>query len=167
MRTGVILWLATLMMTGYSLYANLENRWLIMPPVWVMFLITVVAFILIFKGRGRGRMFSLVGTGMTATLLITALMLTSLASSMGAREYVKSVESPDGTYEVEVYRINPGASGGYRILAELHGALWFKKRIYNQERMEDIPVEWEDEQTVVFGELPLDIKEGETHGYGQ
>ncbi|SDJ12081.1 DUF5412 family protein [Salimicrobium halophilum] len=167
MKIGVVLWLASLMMTGYSLYANLENKWLLMPPVWVMFIMTVIAFILIFRDRSRGRFLALVGTGGTAILLITALMLTSLASSMGAREYIKSVESPEGDYKVEVYRINPGASGGYRILAELHGALWFKKRIYNQERVEDIPVRWEDEHTVVFGELPLDLKEGETHGYGQ
>lgn len=112
-------------------------------------------------------MLSLIGTGGTAILLLTVLLLTSLASFMGAREYVKSVESPDGTYEVEVYRTDSGAAGGYRILAELHGVLWFKKRIYNQERKEDIPVRWKDEHTVVFGERPLDLEKGETHGYGR
>ncbi|WP_256464174.1 DUF5412 family protein [Halobacillus amylolyticus] len=48
---------------------------------------------------------------------------------------------------------------------ELNGPLWFKKRIYYQERTENVDVEWESNDTVSINNHILNLDEGDTYGY--
>ncbi|WP_077622666.1 DUF5412 family protein [Sediminibacillus massiliensis] len=160
-------------MAIYSLYSNIHNMWLIAPPNYILFLISVFTFIFGVKGfQDKRSPWSKLRSWLTVTfsallsiLLLTALILMLLASSMGANKHIKTVTSPENDYTLKFYRWDAGAAGSFGIRGELHGPLWFKKRFYYQETIEKVDVEWESNRVVTINNLALNLDEGETHGY--
>ena len=43
----------------------------------------------------------------------------------------------------------------------LDGPLWFKKRIYYEDPMQEVDVEWENNYTVTINKHTLNLKKGE------
>ena len=84
---------------------------------------------------------------------------------MGINEYIRSVNSPDDHYTIDFYRYDAGAAGSFGIRGELNGPLWFKKRIFYQDSVEQVKVEWENNNTVTINNRTLNLKEEDTHGY--
>nr|WP_318281167.1 DUF5412 family protein [Paenibacillus bovis] len=157
----------------YFLYSNINNTWLLSPPNYVLLLGSVIAFILAMKGF-KYKKNLLAKTRSWTTLILSSLLVISLtltilftlaASSLGANEHIKTVHSPDGTYQIDFYQWDAGAAGTFGIRGELNGPLWFKKRIYLERRIETVEVEWESNERVLINNHTLNLNDGETYGY--
>ena len=160
-------------LVAYSLYSNISNTWLIAPPIYILFIISLFALTLGMMGfkdkrdwRTKTRSWV---TVILSTLLSIALFLaissTIFASSLGINELIKTVQSPDGNYTIDFYLYDAGAAGSFGVRGEINGPLWFKKRIYYQSRVEHVEVEWVNNSTVSINKRTLNLKEGETYGY--
>lgn len=167
------LMLACLVLGAYSLYSNISNTWLIAPPTYILLVFSLVAFIFGIIGfkdkRNRHTKIRSWLTVILSSILSIAFLLATLfvllASGFGANKYLETVESPDETYTIDFYRYDAGAMGSFGVRGELNGPLWFKKRIYYQDNMENVDIKWENENTVSINNHLLDLKEGERYGY--
>ena len=157
----------------YSLYSNINNSWLISPPNYILFIISVLAFILGIKGlkdkrnwRTKTRSWlTIILASLLSIVLFLALLLTLFFSSFGANELIKTVSSPDNSYTIDFYFWDAGAAGTFGVRGELNGPLWFKKRIYYEKRTENVTVEWKSNHEVSINNRILNLNEGETFGY--
>ncbi|RCW62575.1 DUF5412 family protein [Saliterribacillus persicus] len=160
-------------LTTYSLYSNLTHKWLIAPPNYILIVVSLLAFILGrigFKDKRNWRTktrswLTVVLSFVLTVALFLAILLSTLASSFGANEHIKTVQSPDGNYAIDFYRYDAGAAGSFGIRGELNGPLWFKKRIYYRDTEEQVEVEWKNKNIVSINNHTLNLKEGETYGY--
>ena len=151
----------------------MNNTWLISPPIYILFILAVLALVLGVKGlKDKRSWLTKTRSWLTislASLLSIALFLvlsfTLLFSSLGANEHLKTVSSPDDSYTIDFYRWDAGAAGTFGVRGELNGPLWFKKRIYYEQRTEKVDVEWESDHNVLINNHVLDLKEGDTFGY--
>lgn len=167
-----ILTLVSLGLAVYSLYSILNNTWLIAPPNYVLLIISLLAFILGIIGFKDKRNWwvktrswlTVILSSLTSIGLLLVLLFISVFS-MGTNEHIKTVSSPDENYTIEFYRFDAGASGSFGLRGELDGPLWFKKRIYLQHNVEQVEVEWEDDNKVSINENILKLDEGDTYGY--
>ena len=157
----------------YSLYSSINNTWSISPPNYILFVISVLAFILGVKGlkykrnwRTKTRSWlTITLSSLLSTVLFLVLSFTLFFSSFGANEYIKTVSSPDNSYTIDFYRWDAGAAGTFGVRGELNGPLWFKKRIYYEKRTENVNVEWENNNEVSINNHILKLNEGDTFGY--
>lgn len=160
-------------LAAYSLYSNISHSWLIAPPNSVLIIFSLLAFTLgIFGFKDNRSWRSKIRSWLTVILsfllsivLFLAILLMLLASSFGANELVKTVQSPDNKYTIDFYYYDAGAAGSFGIRGELNGPLWFKKRIYYRDHEEEVEVEWKNNSTVIINNRTLNLKEGETYGY--
>ena len=97
--------------------------------------------------------------------LFLGVSLTLLLSLLGASEHVKTVHSPDDNYTIDFYRYDAGAAGSFGVRGELNGPLWFKKRIYYQDSIDQVEVDWKNNSTVSINKHILNLKEGDSYGY--
>ena len=157
----------------YSLYSNINNTWLISPPNYILFIISVLAFVLGIKGlkdkrnwRTKARSWlTLTLSSLLSIALFLALLFTLFFSQFGSNELIKTVSSPDNSYTIDLYLWDAGAAGTFGVRGELNGPLWFKKRIYYEKRTENVNVEWESNNKVSINNHILKLNEGETFGY--
>ena len=157
----------------YSLYSNIKNAWLVAPPIYIILLLSVIAFILGMKGfkdkrnwRAKTRSWlTVILSFLMSIALFLAVLLSLFASSFGVNKHIETVHSPDGNYTIDFYYFDAGAAGTFGVRGELNGPLWVKKRIYYQTRVEQVEVEWENNSTVTINNHTLNLKEGDTFGY--
>ena len=73
-------------------------------------------------------------------------------------------ESPDGTYVLEAYRLEGGATVDYSIKVYLtRGKM--KKLIYNEYHGYDAEIEWLSDSEAMINKKVLNIKEGEKYDW--
>lgn len=158
----------------YSLFSNIKGTWwLIAPPNYILIIFSLLAFalgIIGFKDKSNWRAktrswLTVILSALLFIALFLAILLTLFASLLGVNERIETVQSPDGSYTIDFYRFDAGATGTFGVRGEINGPLWFKKRIYHQQRVEQIEVEWLDNNTVSINNHKLNLKEGETYGY--
>ncbi|WP_256464175.1 DUF5412 family protein [Halobacillus amylolyticus] len=107
----------------YSLYSNINNTWLIAPPIYIIFLFSIIAFILGIKGfKDKTNWLEKLGNSLTVILslllsivLFLAFSLSIFASSMGANKQIKTIHSPNDNYTIDFYRWDAGAAGTFGI----------------------------------------------------
>lgn len=160
-------------LASYSLYSNIINTWLIVPPNYILIIFSLLAFTWGINGfkdsedwrtKTRGWL-TVILSALLSIALFLAILFSLFASTLGANEHIETVESPDGNYTIDFYRYDAGAMGSFGVRGELNGPLWLKKRIYYQDTIEQIEVEWKNNNTVSINKIILDLKEGETYGY--
>ncbi|GAB4074533.1 hypothetical protein GCM10028778_20360 [Barrientosiimonas marina] len=159
----------------YSLYSNINSNisWLIAPPNYVLLLISLAAFILGiigFKDKRNWRTktrswLTVILSPLTALALFLVMSFTAFFSSLAVNEDIKSVSSPDDSYMIDFYYFDAGATGSFGVRGEINGPLWFKKRIYFQEGIENVDVNWENDYKVSINNHSLNLDKGETYGY--
>lgn len=167
------LMLVCLGLACYSLYSNISHTWLIAPPNYILFISSLLAIILGiigFKDKKNWRTktrswLTVIISVLLCMALFLAIMLTLFASFLGANEHIETVRSPNGHYTIDFYRYDAGATGSFGVRGEINGPLWLKKRIYYQDSIEQVKVEWENNSTVSINNHILNLKEGETYGY--
>lgn len=165
--------LVCLVLGAYSLYSNINNTWLIAPPNYILLIFSLAAFIFGIIGfkdkRNRHTKTRSWVTVILSSILSIAFLLATLfvifASGLGANKHLETVQSPDGTNTIDFYQYDAGAMGSFGVRGELNGPLWFKKRIYYQDNIENVEVKWENEHTVLINNHLLDLKKGERYGY--
>ncbi|KAA8997138.1 hypothetical protein F4V43_17740 [Paenibacillus spiritus] len=154
-------------LTGYAVYTNLHGEWDILPPVYVILLVSVFALLSALAGfRDRSSRFSRMRSRISTVLslistlvLLAALLFTNMFS--GSKERITASQSPDRTYTLEFYRTDAGAMGSFGIVGELDGPLWFTKRVYTEKRAEQVQVKWENDHTVIINTHKLNLDVGE------
>ncbi|RPF55501.1 DUF5412 family protein [Aquisalibacillus elongatus] len=158
-------------LAAYSLYSNIYHTWLIAPPNYILFIISLLALTLGILGLEdkRNRLTKtrswLTITLSTLTSIGLFVVLTFTAIFSGVNEHVKTVNSPDGHYTIDFYRYNAGAAGSFGVRGELDGPLWFKKRIYYEDSAHLVEVEWKDDSTVEVNNHTLNLNKGGSYGY--
>ncbi|WEG14475.1 DUF5412 family protein [Pullulanibacillus sp. KACC 23026] len=161
--------LVCLALVLYSLYSIMNNTWLIAPPNYVLLLMSLLTLVLGAFGFKDKRNW-LVKIRSWLTLIVSSLtsiglLLILLISFLFPNEYIKTIGPSDNSYSIDFYRWDMGAAGTFGILGELNGPLWFKKRIYNEVRTENVKVKWENNSKVSINNHILNLNHGDTYGY--
>ena len=165
--------LVCLGLAAYSLYSHFTHAWLIAPPNYMLLIMSLLAFYLGvfgFKDKRNWRTktrswITIILSSLLSIGLFLGVSLTLLLSLLGASEHVKTVHSPDDNYTIDFYRYDAGAAGSFGVRGELNGPLWFKKRIYYQDSIDQVEVDWKNNSTVSINKHILNLKEGDSYGY--
>ncbi|MCM3398107.1 DUF5412 family protein [Oceanobacillus profundus] len=165
--------LVCLGLAAYSLYSNFTHAWLIAPPNYMLLIMSLLAFYLGvfgFKDKRNWRTktrswITIILSSLLSIGLFLGVSLTLLLSLLGASEHLKTVNSPDDNYTIDFYRYDAGAAGSFGVRGELNGPLWFKKRIYYQDSIDQVEVDWKNNSTVSINKHILNLKEGDSYGY--
>ncbi|MBM7681195.1 hypothetical protein JOD43_001362 [Pullulanibacillus pueri] len=141
----------------------MNNTWLIAPPNYILLLMSLLALVLgIFgfkeKRNWRTQLRSCL-TVIMSSLTSIGLLLVLLISLLFPNEHIKTVSSPDHSYLIDFYQWDMGAAGTFGILGELNGPLWFKKRIYREERTENVKIKWGSNSKVSINNHILNLDE--------
>lgn len=75
---------------------------------------------------------------------------------------MKTVQSPDKKYTIHFYAIDAGGMGSFNVLGELEGPLWLKKKIYVENKVNDVQKVWENGYTILINNHRLNLMDGET-----
>ncbi|WP_167751468.1 DUF5412 family protein, partial [Lentibacillus salicampi] len=139
----------------------------IIPNIYIIILLTFTTFILGILGfRSNNNLPSKIRSWFTVILslillivLFFAMIFTQLFSM--DKEYQSSTESPDNNYKIDLFKFDGGAGSSYGIIGELNGPLWFKKRIYIEDRVKTIETEWVNNYILSINNHELNVKNGE------
>lgn len=172
-RLAIIVLLVTVLISAYSLYAQIAGSWQIAPPTYVLLMMSIVAFVLALIGLSETRGWKryvlswlpIVSSALVAILLFGAVLLTAFAQSMALERYVTTSTSPDGRYTIDFYYVDHGAAGTFGMRGDLNGPLWATKPIYFERHAVDVLVDWQGEATLVVNGRVLNLAEGERYGY--
>ncbi|MCP3026568.1 DUF5412 family protein [Halobacillus sp. A5] len=162
-----ILLLVCLILYTQSVYSHINQTWLYAPPAAVLFLLSAGAFIfgvvgLTYKKNWRTTVRSWF-TIIVSFLLSGSLLLTVLINSPNALELVKVSHSPDGSYELHIYRTNGGATASFGTKAKIFGPLWFEKTVYSNSPQAEAKVTWKNKHEVTIGQHNLNLEKGESY----
>jgi hypothetical protein len=155
------------MISIYSVYAAIHNTWIISPPNYILFIVSLLAFILGIAGfRDKSSRFAKLRSWFStllSILLIFIFFVAMLFSAMfsGSKELLTSVQSPDQKYKIDFYSMDAGAMGTFGVLGELRGPLWFKKKIFMEKRVNQVQVEWVNNHTALINNRKLNLSTGE------
>ena len=86
-------------------------------------------------------------------------------SHFTGHDLIKTVDSPDGKYEIVVYRNNGGATVDYALLCSVRSTANGKeKNIYWDYPYQEPVIQWENNNVVVINGHSLDVKK-DTYDY--
>ncbi|MFM9281463.1 DUF5412 family protein [Paenibacillus jiagnxiensis] len=155
-------------LTLYTVYSNIYNKWIIFPPNYIILIFSFLALILgilgyFDKSNWFAKLRSWISIILSSILIFTFLIAVSFTTMFsGSKELLSTVHSPDEKYTIHFYRTNAGAMGTFGILGELRGPLWSKKKIYAEKRVDQVEVEWKNNYTILINNHKLDLKKGES-----
>ena len=159
-----ILCLILLGLSFQALYAAYNLTWQLAPDALTLWLLSVVTFIIGIKGfedksskRAKWRSWL---TMIIIVPLSIAFLLGVVVNTI-AREHIETTQSLDNNFVIDFYTINGGAASSISVTGVLDGPLWFKKRIYYEDPMHEVDVEWENNYTVTINKHTLNLKKGE------
>ncbi|WP_345239448.1 DUF5412 family protein [Pontibacillus salipaludis] len=155
----------------YSFYSHVNNTWLLAPPTYILLLISLLVFalgVIGFQDRRtwKAKMRSWVTLFMAILLIISLLIVlafTSFFSDVGTNEYLKTVSSPNHNHSIDFYSFDAGATGSFGVTGELDGPLWFKKRVYYEEGVNSVAIEWESDTTLIINGNTLNLSQEGTY----
>ena len=116
--------------------------------------------------KSKRRIITLVIVQIIVILLFVAMILMLIHGCNNyfapSEELVKSYDSPTGTYTVNFYLINGGATASWAVEAKVtdnSGSKDNEKTIYYQYGTDETRLEWLDEHTVMINEkVELDVR---------
>ena len=110
-------------------------------------------------------------------LLFSAIIILSIGivsyvcffsiQNIKGEEHIATYTSPNGTYELEIFRNNGGATTSYAILGVLHkqSNSKYSRNIYWENRQEDAEVEWIDDNTVMINNKRIENVEKDKYDF--
>lgn len=149
-----------------ALYASYNRTWQLSPDALTLWLLSVVVFIISIKGfkdksskRARWR------SWLTILIIVplSIAFLLGVAVNTIAREHIETTQSPDNRTTIDFYTLNGGAATSISVEGIVNGPLWVKKRIYYENRMHKVDVEWKNSHIVIINNHTLDLDKGETY----
>ncbi|MCG7378581.1 DUF5412 domain-containing protein [Paenibacillus sp. ACRSA] len=155
----------------YTFYSSIHYLWKIAPPGYVLVILSILAFILsIVSFMDTSTLFAKIRSWISTILsfilvsiLLFVVTLTSIFS--GAKVLLTTTQSPDQHYTINFYKTDAGAMGSFGIVGELQGALWFRKAVYWESKIDQVELQWHNNHTVIVNGHTLDIGSGETWGF--
>ncbi|WP_407271381.1 DUF5412 family protein [Radiobacillus sp. PE A8.2] len=158
-----------LTLSCYSFYSLINHTWVIVPSNLVILFLTIIALIFGLLGfKIRTTLITKIRSWLTvimSSFLIIVLFMALMFASMFSvdRQLIKTTQSPDEGYTIDLYIANGGATTVPYILGELNGPLWFKRKIYMEDAIDDVKVEWKDNVTVLINNHKLNINKGDEY----
>ncbi|MEO2206639.1 DUF5412 family protein [Paenibacillus pabuli] len=152
----------------YSLYSNMNNQWLIVPPAYVLLVTSIFVLalaILGYKDRSNNfaKLRSWISVILSAVLIFLLLVVASFTAMFsGSKVILTTTHSPDQHYTLKFYKTDAGAMGTFGIVGELQGALWFRKVVYSERKTDQVHLEWSNNHTVVINGRQVNLLQGET-----
>lgn len=160
-----ILCLLLLVLSLQSLYASYNRTWQVAPPALTLWLLTVIAFvtgIIGFKDKSSRRARWRSWLTVLIAFPLSAIFLLGVAVNTFAREPIETAQSPDSKIIIDFYTLNGGAATSISVTGIVNGPLWFKKRIYYEDPMHKVVVEWENNHIIIINNHTLNLNKGET-----
>ncbi|MEY8746088.1 DUF5412 family protein [Paenibacillus tundrae] len=109
---------------------------------------------------------SWISTTLSFILVATLLFVVTLTSIFsGAKVLLTNTHSPDQHYTINFYKTDAGAMGSFGIVGELQGALWFRKAVYWESKVDQVELQWYNNHTVIVNGHPIDLASSETWGF--
>lgn len=93
---------------------------------------------------------------------IGSIVFLSMMAACASEELIETSESPDGTYTLEAYLTNGGASTDFGIKVYQRTDNGSELVYYHYHRSE-VTIEWQSDSVVVINGTPLDLSKGETY----
>ncbi|KAA0955442.1 hypothetical protein FQ087_12565 [Sporosarcina sp. ANT_H38] len=87
--------------------------------------------------------------------------LLGVAVNTFAREPIETAQSPDSKIIIDFYTLNGGAATSISVEGIVNGPLWFKKRIYYEDPMHKVDVEWISIHIITINDHTLNLDKGE------
>lgn len=162
-RIALLLVLILYFISSYSLYANMNNQWLIAPPAYMMLVFSIFVLVLAILGiQDRSNNFaktrSWISVILSSVLIFLLLALTSFTAMFsGSKVLLTTTHSPDQHYTLKFYKTDAGAMGTFGIVGELQGPLWFRKVVYSERKTDEVHLEWSNNHTVVINEHQVNL----------
>lgn len=148
-----------------SLYASYHRTWQVAPSaltLWLLSGIALVGGIVGFKDKSSRRARWRSWLTVLIAFLLSVIFLLGAAVNAFAREPIETVQSPDSKITIDFYTLNGGAATSISVEGIVNGTLWFEKRIYFEDPMHKVDVEWENNHTITINNHPLNLEKGET-----
>ncbi|UOQ44884.1 DUF5412 domain-containing protein [Halobacillus salinarum] len=149
----------------YSLFATVNQIWLLSPPIFVIWLLAVTTFIFGIIGfkdiRKRARLRSWLTVFIS--FLLSAFLLLGIAVNTFAKDEIVTTHSPNSKYTINFYTMNGGAATSISTMGVLDGPLWFRKYIYKDNNMQKADIEWGSNYIVNINNHTLNLNKGETY----
>ena len=160
-----ILCLILLGLSIQALYASFHHTWQWAPDALTLWILAMGAFVIGIKGFGdksnkRAKWRSWLTMLISVPLLIVFFL--GVMVNTFTREHIETSYSPDAEIRIDFYTLNGGAATSISVSGIVNGPLWFKKRIYFEDRMQTVNVEWENDHAVTINRHTLNLEEGET-----
>ncbi|SFL92925.1 DUF5412 family protein [Salibacterium qingdaonense] len=153
-------------LTSYSWYSYVSRTWQVAPADFILLSVSMGLLVLgvmdtIRKGRGWSKARALVTLSISLLLCfaLTAEMLFTSMFSLREETHMKTVESPDGTYALDIYSWDAGAAGSSGIRAQQNGPLWFTKPVYSKTDARQAEVQWQEDGHVTINGNHLSLRE--------
>ncbi|MEY9974985.1 succinate dehydrogenase hydrophobic anchor subunit [Lysinibacillus sp. RC46] len=160
-----IVCLILLALSFQALYASYNRTWQLAPDALTLWFLSVIVFIIGIMGfkdksskRARWR------SWLTLLIIVplSIAFLLGVAVNTVAREHIEATQSPDNKTTIDFYTLNGGAATSISVIGIVKGQLWIKKRIYYENRMHKVDVEWENNHIVIINNHTLNLDKGET-----
>lgn len=160
----------TITVTIYYFYAlDRMNVWRIIPGyfVYIFYLISVFLVVMAFQKKHIKTVPQkfLIIIPILINIVLTVILCIYLFFSMAiGRSFplIQTETSPDEKIELNFYSFDAGGMGTFGVIGEVNGPLWFKKRIYYEKRIQDIEIEWIDNDTLLINKQLIELKEAGT-----
>ncbi|MEO2257436.1 DUF5412 family protein [Paenibacillus amylolyticus] len=152
----------------YSLYSNMNNKWLVVPPNYVILLFSVIGLVLgliSFKDKSSksAKVRSWISTLLSVVLIVLLFGVLSFTSMFsGSKELLTTTHSPDKNYTLNFFKTDAGAMGSSGVVGELKGPLWFKRVFYYERKTDQVKLEWVDNHTISINDQTVNLLNGET-----
>jgi len=156
--------LLLLLFSIQSLYAAYNDTWSISPPATVLWLLSVFTFFIsIFGFRDKRSWKTRWRSWVTVFLsfLLSAIFLLGMLVNTFGREHIGTTNSPDSKTTINFYTLNGGAATSISVVGKIDGPLWFTKRIYYQDNMDEVDVVWTNNHLVTINNHPLNLDKDE------
>ncbi|SFP66291.1 DUF5412 family protein [Salibacterium halotolerans] len=144
-------------LTSYSWYSYVSRTWQVAPADFILLSVSIGLMVLgmpdtIRKGRGWSKARALVTLSLSLLMCfaLTAEMLFTSMFSFREATHIKTVESPDGAYGLDIYSWDAGAAGSFGISAHQNGPLWFTKPVYSETDARQAEVQWQEDGHVAI-----------------
>lgn len=160
-----ILSLVVIVLSLQFIYASYNRTWSVAPPALILWLLTVIAFVMGIIGF-KDKSSRLARWRSWLTVLISfplsAIFLLGVSVNTIAREPIKTAHSPDSKITIDFYTLNGGAATSISVIGIVNGPLWFEKRIYFEDDMHKVDVAWTNNHIITINNHTLNLDKEET-----
>ena len=156
-----ILCLILLGLSFQALYASYNRAWQLAPDALILWLLSIVVFIIGILGfKDKSSKQARWRSWLTVLIIVplSIAFLLGVAVNTIAREHIETTQSPNNKTTIDFYTLNGGAATSISVTGIVNGPLWFKKRIYYENRMHKADVEWENSHIIIINNHTLNLE---------